>query len=288
MQLACLAAFALVLALRARRRAWPLVDGVALGIVLGLAALTRQTAVVVAVALFGFVLADGRRRAVPLLTAALVTLVLIAGPWWAWQTHVYGNPLESNLNRYIIPGGQPRSFYVSAPLRTLIVHPYRPDFAGQLWPQFHADLWSDWFGGQHVFWHHPSAAARLFASSQSLLGLLATPLALGGLLWFGAAGLARVLRGGASQRDAAFAAFLVLAGLTWAAFVVQLIRFPQAGGDPIKASYMLFLAPVFAISGLAAARRLWLRGRAWRWALAGWVALYAVSYLGFLATSWPR
>jgi hypothetical protein len=234
------------------------------------------------------VILAGRRRALPFLAAGAATLVLAAGPWWGWQAHVYGNPLQSNLNRYLIPGGQPRSFYASAPLRALVVHPYRPDFAGQLWPQFHADLWSDWFGGQHGYWGKaPGSATRVFLSSQSVLGLLATPLALGGLLAFGGAGVARVLRGSRDRRDVAFAAFLVLAAVTWAAFLVQLIRFPQQGGDPIKSSYMLYLAPVFAVSGLAAARWLWARGRGWRPLLAAWAALYAVSYLGFLATSWP-
>ena len=98
----------------------------------------------------------------------------------------------------------------------------------------------------------------------------------------------RLVRGGWSRRDLVFGTFLVLAAVTWAAFLVQLIRFPQAGGDPIKSSYMLHLAPVFAIAGLAAGRWLWPRGRGWRCALLAWCGLYAVSYLGFLATSWPR
>lgn len=289
MQFACLSAIATLLAVRASRRGWGWVDGAVCGAVLGLSALTRQTAVAVIVALALAVLLAGRRRALPFLAAGAAAIALVAGPWWGWQTHVYGNPLESNLNRYLIPGGQPRSFYVSAPLRALVVHPYRPDFAGQLWPQFHADLWSDWFGGQHDLWSKPpSTTTRVFLSSQSVLGLLGTPLALGGLLAFGWAGIVRLLRGGWGRRELVFGTFLVLTTVTWAAFLVQLIRFPQQGGDPIKASYMLYLAPVLAISGLAAGRWLWPRGRGWRVALVAWCGLYAVSYLGFLATSWPR
>jgi 4-amino-4-deoxy-L-arabinose transferase-like glycosyltransferase len=288
MQFACLAAIALLLTLRASRRAWGVRDGALLGVVLGLAALTRQTAVAVAVSLALAALVTGRRRALRFLAAGAVALALVAGPWWGWQAHVYGNPLQSNLDRYLIPGGQPRSFYVSAPLRTLVVHPYRPDFAGQLWPQFHADLWSDWFGGQHAFWsRRPNAATRVFVSSQSVLGLLATPLALVGLVALGLGALSRLIRGAAGRGAVVLGTFLVLAAVTWAAFLVQLIRFPQQGGDPIKSSYMLYLSPVFAIAGLAAAQRLWPRAAAWRVVLAAWAALYAVSYLGFLATSWP-
>jgi hypothetical protein len=119
-----------------------------------------------------------------------------------------------------------------------------------------------------------------------VLGLVATPVALGGLFVLGGGGLSRVLRQRATQRDAVLAACFVLAVLTWVAFIAQLIRFPQAGGDPIKASYMLFLSPVFALFGLAAGRVLWRRGRSWRVGLGAWTALYALSYVGFLLTSW--
>lgn len=73
--------------------------------------------------------------------------------------------------------------------------------------------------------------------------------------------------------------------LTWIALVVTLIRYPQAEGDPIKSSYMLFLAPAFALAGSAFAERMWRRHRAARLALAAWSILYALSYAGFVATS---
>ena len=107
-----------------------------------------------------------------------------------------------------------------------------------------------------------------------MLGLLATPLVVAGLV-----ALAR-------RREFAGVAFALLVGLSWIGFVVQLVRFPQAGGDPIKSSYMLYLAPVVAIAALAAGEWLWQRGRAWRVALVAWPALYALSYAGFLVTSW--
>ena len=285
MQFAFLAALGVLLVVRAERRGWPLGYGAAAGIALGLAALTRQTAVVVMAALGVAVLLAGRRHALRFAAVAAAAIALTAGPWWGYQASRFGNPIQSNLNRYILPGGQPREFYVSAPVGDLVLHPYRPYFAGELWPQFHADLWSDWFGAQHAYWPKPpQGATAVFESSQSLLGLVATALSLAGLV-----GLARAgLRGLRRTEPGAFAglAFLLLVLASWAAFVAQLIRFPQGGGDPIKASYMLYLAPVFAVSGLSGAKRLWGRGRAWRLVIAAWAALYAASYAGFLVAAY--
>lgn len=261
---AVLAAVAVLCVVRAERTGWRWPLGAAAGASVGAAALVRPTAAAVALGLALGVAWSGRTGALRFGAAALAALALVAGPWWGYQTARFGNPLESNLDRYILEGGQPREFYVSAPLRDVVVHPYRPAFAGQLWPQFHADLWSDWFGGQHEYWSQPpSSTTRAFLSSQSVLGLAFSAVALAGL-WF----LWR------------WPTLLAVAGVTWVAFVIQLVRFPQEGGDPIKSSYMLYLAPVFALTAVEASARLP------RALVLAWAALYAVSYAGFLATSW--
>lgn len=261
---ALLAALAVLLVVRAERTGWRWPLGAGAGAALGAAALARPTAAAVAVALAGAVALRGRREALRFGVAALAALALVAGPWWGYQTARFGNPLESNLDRYILEGGQPREFYVSAPLEDLVVHPYRPAFAGELLPQFHADLWSDWFGAQHGFWREPPGdATRAFLSAQSVLGLAFSAVALAGL-W--------LLR--------RWPILLALVAVTWVAFLVQLIRFPQEGGDPIKSSYMLYLSPVFALAAVEAGRRLP------RPLVLAWGTLYAISYAGFLATSW--
>ena len=168
-----------------------------------------------------------------------------------------------------------------------MLHPIRPYFAGELWPQFHADLWSDWFGAQHAYWPKPPrGATAVFVSSQSVLGLVATALALAGFVGLARAGLRGLRRTEPAASAFAGLAFLLLVLASWAAFVAQLIRFPQGGGDPIKASYMLYLVPVFAISGLSGAKRLWRRGHAWRLCLAAWATFYVASYAGFLVTAY--
>ncbi|MBA3329572.1 MAG: glycosyltransferase family 39 protein [Actinobacteria bacterium] len=286
-QFAFLASLALLLAVRARRGGWAARSGILLGAVLGLAALTRPTAAVVIVSLGAVILVSGRRAALRFAGVTFVVCLLVAGPWWLSQSVRHGNPLESNLDRYILAEGQPRSFYASLPLEDLVLRPYRPHFAGELLPQVHADLWSDWFGARHDYWRErPGGATRVFLSSQSALGLLAGPLALSGLLGFGGAALGRLVRRvERGPRDFALAACLVLAALSWAGFVIQLVRFPQAGGDPIKSSYLLHLAPVFALSGLAAGQWLWRRGAGFRLALLAFAGLYALSWAGFTLTA---
>jgi 4-amino-4-deoxy-L-arabinose transferase-like glycosyltransferase len=285
---AALALAAVLVTVRAARREWPLQHAVGLGLLLGLGALTRQTTGIVVVSLAVAVAVAARRRALTFGAVVAGVLLLVAGPWWLHQYDRYGNPIQSNLERedYLLAEGQPRSFYVSLPARDLVVHPFRPAFENELLPMIHADVWGDWFGGQHDFWEDPGRAERFFVSTQSVLGLPASVLAVGALFAFGVPALRRLLRGVASHPDFVFATALLLAALSWIAFVVTLVRYPQEGGDPIKASYMLYLAPLFALVLVRAGSALWRRGGLRRTAIGAWVVLYAASFVGYLLTSW--
>ena len=285
---ALLAVAALLLAVRAVRRGWPVPVAVLLGLLLGVAAMTRQTALVVIAALGLAVLIAGRARALSFAAVTAGVLLLVAGPWWLHQYDRYGNPIKSNLERegYMLEEGQPASFYASLPLRELVTHPYRPSFENELLPMVHADIWSDWFGGQHDLWRNPGSAERLFVSTQSVLGLPASVLAVAALLAFGVPALRRLGRGAARPPDFLFATSFLLATLSWASFVITLVRFPQEGGDPVKASYMLYLVPVFALVLVRAGSELRRRRLSWRIAVDTWVVLYAASMAGYLATAW--
>lgn len=280
------AVLALLLLLRGRRLGWPASKGLWLGAALGCAALTRQSTPVVIVALLAAALVDRRRRPWRYLMMAGAALAIVVGPWWIYQTIRFGNPIQSFLERpELMLDRQPTSFWLSFPIHDLVTHPYRPAFTNELLPMFHAELWSDWFGIQHQAWGSPSSGERFFASTQSILGIGWDVLALGGLIGYGAPALRRVWRDGRERLyDFPATAGLLLAATTWTAFVVTLVRFPQRDGDPIKANYMLFLAPVFAIAAVAAARWGWRRGLLWRVALVVWFVLYAVSYAGAITT----
>src|SRR5262249_48519723 len=280
--MAFLSALVVWVVIRAERRGWPLHLGGAAGILCGLDFLTRQRAVVVFACAAPMALWVGRRQAAAFALATLGGVVLIAGPWLGYAAYTWGNPLQGNLERPggMVEGGEPLSFYVSFPLRSLLAHPYRDAFGNQLLPQLHADLWSDWFGAFHQsLWADPPLLDRITASSQSILGLVGDALALGGLAVFGVPMLVRVLRRRPTGQGGVALAFLTLLTIVgFVALVAQIVRYPQAGGKEIKASYLMFAAPAFAVfsvaSWLAVARRHRLAGIV----LVVAAGLYAVSY----------
>ena len=180
---------------------------------------------------------------------------------------------------------QPFSFFVSFPIHDLVMHPYREAFRNELLPRFHADIWSDWAGGIHGYWAEPSRRMRVNASTQSVLGLFFDVLSIAGLAVFGGRGISRARAHTAGGADAVLGTAVIVSVITLLAFVTTLVRFPQIEGDPIKSTYVLFLAPLFALGAVAAGRRLWALGPAWRAALCTWAALYGVSFSIHLATA---
>jgi uncharacterized repeat protein (TIGR01451 family) len=287
MPFALLCALALLVFLRASRRGWPTGLGWALGALLGAAAITRQPAVVIIVCFAAAAIYLARRQAMPFLGRAAILVVLIAGPWWGYAAARWHNPLQSNLapRQSLMMSSQPLSFYVSFPLRRLVVHPYRDDFSNQLLPKLHADLWSDWF--EVIHGRDPTHLERITASSQSVLGLVGDALALGGLFALALPGAIRVLRGSRTPANVGLGLLAVLALSAFAAFVVELVRFPQRYGDPIKSSYLLFTAPAWAIFSVAAWSAL-ARHRRAAAALAGVAVLYVASYSTDLAAALSR
>jgi len=282
---ALLAVLAVVTVVRALRTGLTVRAGVATGILLGAAALTRQSAPIVAVSLALAVALIARRQSLRFLIAGACALLVTAGPWWVIQTVRFGNPLQSNLSR---PGQmldhEPASFFVSFPTQ-LVTRPYAPAFQNELLPRFHAYLWSDW-GGQYHHWGETKRYATQLASVQSVLGFGGDALVLGGLLLLGAPALVRVARGGAGgATDAALATLTTVFVVSWLAFVATLVRFPQRGGDPIKGHYLLFLAPVSAAFAIAAGYSLVRRGGWPRLLLFAWTAAYAVSWALTVATA---
>jgi 4-amino-4-deoxy-L-arabinose transferase-like glycosyltransferase len=287
MPLAFLCSLAILLFLRAARLGWPGRLGWALGATCGAAALTRQTAIVTIVSIAIVAALAGGRRAAGFLARAIVVVALVAGPWWVYAYRTWHNPLQSNLEprASLMMPQQPLSFYVSFPLRTLVLHPYRPDFDNQLLPKLHAEVWSDWFGAFHHGWVAPTRLDRVTASTQSVLGFVGDALGIVGLAGIAAPAAVRVFRRRSRSRsDVGLGVLALLTVVALAAFVLMLIRFPQQYGDPIKSSYLLFTAPAWAIFSVAAWVELRRRKAKAHTALAGVAALYAISYVTHLGT----
>lgn len=282
---ALLAVVATALAMRALRTGLTVWLGAATGVVLGGAALARQSAPVIAVSLALVVALARRREAIRYLTAGALGMLLIVGGWWYQQWERYSNPIKSNLNRpgYMIDH-QPLSWFVSLPV-DLITHPYKPSFMRTLFPRFHAYLWSDWYGGYHI-WGDTKRYATFFASTQSVLGLGGDALVVGGVAAIGVPAVVRIARQETGPpTDSAFAILASLFILSWAAFIGTLVRFPQHDNDPVKARYLLFLAPVSAVFGVAAGHALVRRGGWRRAAFFAWLAAYTISWALTFATA---
>jgi uncharacterized repeat protein (TIGR01451 family) len=260
---ALLCALAVFVLLRAASRSWPSRLAWSYGGLCGAAALTRQPAVLVIVTLAAAALWIGRRKSAGFVCRAAIVTVLLAGPWWGYAYHRWHNPFQSNLapRASLMMGRQPASFYFSVPLESLVVHPYRPDFSDALLPKLHAELWSDWFGGIHD-WDHPTRVEKVTASTQSVFGLFADALAIGGLVLLAVPALVRLLRRREGvPADVGLGVLGLLALVSFAAFTVMQIRFPQQYGDPIKSSYLLFTTPCWAVFSVAAWSRLRRRRR---------------------------
>jgi len=279
---AILGASALYVCVRASRRGWTLRSGLATGVLLAGAAVVRQSAAEAIVAIGLIALLLGRRRALPYLAGGAAAVVLLAGPWWGYQTAKYGNPLQSNLNRPgVMLDHEPLSFYGKVD-GDIVVHPWRVLNRNELFPKFHVGLWSDW-SGIGDFGDPKGTNAKTLASSQSVLGFGGDALVLGALLVLGIPAVVRALRGTVTSEDAGLAAMTVFFALAWIAFVAMQIRFPQRDADPDSPHYLVFVAPAAALLGLAAARRWWAR-RSWRrFAVAAWTLLYAASWIMVLA-----
>ncbi|HVA30724.1 MAG TPA: hypothetical protein VMU58_05605 [Gaiellaceae bacterium] len=280
---ALFASLAVLLTLRASRLGWSAGRGVAAGGLLAAAALTRQSAVLIVAVVAVIALLLGGRGSRRFLAGAAVAVVLLAGPWWGYQASKYGNPIQSNLDRPgIMLDHEPLSFYASVPADT-VAHPWNLLSRNLLFPKFHVGLWADWTGIGD-FGPPRGTEATVLASTQSVLGFGGDALVLGGLFAIGLPALWRVARRRQLVAgDAALAALTLFFWAAWLAFLVMLIRFPQRDADPNSPHYLLFLAPVAAVFGLAAARALWARGSWRRGAVAVWTAAYVVSWSLVLA-----
>jgi hypothetical protein len=282
---ALVAVAATALVVRAARTGFTVRSGLLLGVVLGAAGLARQSWPAVAIPLAVAVVLIARRAALPYLAAAAGAMVVTAGWWWYQQWERYGNPIQGNLDRpgYLLDH-EPASFFVSFPA-ALVTRPYIPKFSNELFPRFHAYLWSDW-GGNYHHWGDTKPWATTLASVQSVLGFGGDALVLAGVAAIGVPAARRVLRRRAVRtHDAALTVLTALFVLSWAAFVEQLVRYPWREGDTIKVHYLLYLAPVSIVFAVAAGTALVRRGGRRRALLLAWVAAYAVSWALTVATA---
>ena len=280
-------------ALLSPRLAWRQV--VWLGLLLGLAALTKFTALlllpVCAVLLAARVVAidrAGPARAVAV-AAALVGVVALVAGWFYLRSWIrLGDPLIGNWSLpgedqrwWQQPGFHTPAYY--ARFGEALVHPYLAGFHS-FWDSLYSTFWGDGFiagrtdpARRHDFWSYDFMSAGYLAALPATL-----------LLLFGAMRALQLAVVHPDPRRRVAHALLLLCvwsiALAFLSLTLRLPFFAQA-----KAAYLLPVVPALAVwfalgtralDG-ALARRGWTGARA---ALAGWCALCAGTlFLGFAA-----
>lgn len=284
---AFLATGALVAFVRAvRHGTLTLAAGAGIGLLIGLANLTRTWALAGLLALLigatWLALRERTRDARRFAVGLAVVAALLVVPWLGIKTAVHGSPLA-----YSQPDpsqwrqrGRPASFWIGLPLREVMTTPYQPFFRNQLLPTVYADWWGD-------YWRVFRVPPALKEEPDRLPASVAEPLVRQS--WVGLVGLGFTLLGGVvlvvtavHGRDPALGTVLLSAALLLVSFAGFLARYPKQDGDNIKALYLLNGAPVAALA--CAVGLCWLadRGIWWRRAtvvLAGAASVVTVSFL---------
>jgi len=236
---------------------------VPLGVALGVAQLVRTFALAtVAAVVIVFALARRWRQ----LALVLALAAAIPAAWYVHQQQVYGNalaysrptPHTSLLER------RPARFYFDPGIPDVVVRPYRPHVLNLAWPTTYDELWGDYFGVWA--WKVPQHPPRHELQLQSVLGIVPTLIALGGLI-----ALLLASRASPPRLAVALLPLLVLLG-----FLYFAVSYPSNDGDDLKGTYMLTSTAGWALGFGYALERLRRRG------LVALLALCALAELPFL------
>lgn len=257
---------------------------VALGLAIGLLALSEQWGLLLVPALIFFVgilaLKD-RRELTPYLKALAISLIIsfgVAGWFYLGLRHDYGSTM--GLSRGRAPqfafSNQPASFYFGLSINRLFSEPVRPGITNQLLPIFYSDIWGDYRSNFIVHGRDSRTGERLrgrqleealkqtpipdwlvtnrsavapYLGRVNLVSLLPSAFALAGLL-LGVLHLWRLMwHRVATDLTKALALCTLVVGSSLAGYMWFLIRYPPNldQGDAIKATYMLHIFPLVAI-----------------------------------------
>ena len=274
--------YVLVRAMTRDRLGWR--AGIAAGLLLGLANLTRTWALA---ALAAALLALGlrwlwlrEREAVQMLAGVAAASALLVVPWLVVKTETYGSPFAYSrpVAEQWLQRGRPASFWLDLAPRDVADHPYQPWFRNRLFPTVYADWWGDYWRVWRMpasLREQPDVLPARYGNQlrwQSLAGLAVTAATIAGFVALGV----RAVR----RRDAATLTLLAAVAFLALSFAGFLARYPKQDGDNIKALYLLNAAPVLAIA--AAFALAWL-ARLGRW---GAVTTAAVVIALALPTVW--
>ena len=252
-------------------------DFAILGVMLGLAILSRQWAFLIFPALAAFALllpAANLKGHLLNLQPLLISFALaaIVGGWFYLSLDLrFGS--FATFSRKAGPlslSNQPERFYSGLGLDSLFSDPIRPAYANEFIPSFYSEFWGDYqcyfvvygrygaepfLSGRHLkealdrepspfgFRTNRYTIAASLGRAQAL-AMVPSLVFLGGLMM----GACAVVGIGGDHRGWGLVAMVVVSSLL--GYLAFVIRFPKLGsGDIIKATYMLQVVPLLAILG---------------------------------------
>ena len=255
------------------RRWW---DFAAVGVLLGLAILSRQWAFFLfpAFAIYAVALPEpsltGRMfNLMPLLLSFAIASVV--GGWFYLNLHHrFGKVTAFNQEQPgWSPANEPARFYFGTGLKSVFSDPISPAFTNELIPTFYSEFWGDYecyfivygswrygefFQGSELHEHLKSdPSLKTFESNRFTIArwlglaqaaaIVPSALFFAGVIMGMAALFDRPNRGGAEG----LLALVVVASMS--GYLWFLIGFPSPAGNTIKATYMLQIVPLLAILG---------------------------------------
>lgn len=256
---------------------------VALGLAIGLLALSRQWGLLLVPALIcfaGILALKDRRELISYLRTLAVSLIIsfgVAGWWYLILRSHQGSPMAFSIERAprFAFSNQPSSFYFGLSINRLFNDPVRPGMTNQLIPIFYSDIWGDYKSHFIVHGRDTRTGERLrgqpledaltqtptpdwlvtnrsavapYLGRVNLVSLLPSAFALAGLL-LGAIHLWRLMwHRAATDQTKSLALCMLVVGCSLAGYMWFLIMYPNVDqGDTIKATYMLHVFPFVAI-----------------------------------------
>jgi len=234
-----------------------LANGIAGGILVGLACLTRTWALAALVALTVVLVTHARRGSLrrpslKMLAAFVTSAFVLTAPWLVYKGVRFGSPLAYSqpVAAQWKHKGRPASFYVGLSIRDVFSQPYAPHYRNQLLPVVYTDWWGDYWRYFRVPIEMINEPARLpnpynrQLVEQSYVGILPSALAVFGLFALGWTAVRR--------KSLALVALLLPLIVLGAAFVGFLVKYPKLDGDNIKALYLLdAVVPLAVCAGWA-------------------------------------
>jgi 4-amino-4-deoxy-L-arabinose transferase-like glycosyltransferase len=224
----------------------------ALGVLVGLAQLTRSVGIwvfgasLIALAVV-FAARMAERPAVGRAFAVVLALgVLIPAPWYLHLQRSYDSAVFGRGGPAIPQQRPSLAFYVNSGLPETVTAPQRRDLARDFFPILYADSWGDYFGIWS--WGSPrpdlSRSINRRLSLQSIVGIPLSLVIVAG--WFGLAALA-LLRW---RRRAELVAVVLMPAAALAGMLYYATRAPASDADTVKG---LFALPALPFLALAAA-----------------------------------